>query len=41
MNLGGVPLKIAICDDEAVCRSQVLDIAEDYMEERKDREIVF
>ena len=34
-------MKIAICDDEAICRSQVLDIAEDYKEERKDKDISF
>lgn len=34
-------MKIAICDDEAICRSHMLDVAEDYTEERKDKEIVF
>lgn len=34
-------MKVAICDDESLCRVQVLDIAADYAEERKDKEIVF
>lgn len=34
-------MKIAICDDEAVCRAQLLDIATDYAEERQDAEVVF
>lgn len=34
-------MKIAICDDEKVCRDQVYDIATDYAEERKDTEIEF
>lgn len=34
-------MKIAICDDESVCRAQVLDLAHDYVEERKDKEVSF
>lgn len=34
-------MKIAICDDESLCRARVLDIAADYAEERKDADIVF
>ena len=34
-------MKIAICDDEALCRAKILDIAEDYAEERRDKDIVF
>ena len=34
-------MKIAICDDEAICRSQLFDMVEDYREARKDRELTF
>lgn len=34
-------MKIAICDDEEICRSHILDIAYDYSEERKDTDVVF
>lgn len=34
-------MRVAICDDESLCRAQVLDIATDYAEERQDTEIVF
>lgn len=34
-------MKIAICDDEKSCRARLLDIAADYAEERKDRELYF
>ena len=34
-------MRIAICDDEAICRARVLDIAHDYMEERKDKSVSF
>ena len=34
-------MKIAICDDESLCRAHVLDLANDYMEERKDKEVFF
>ena len=34
-------MRIAVCDDEAVCRAQLLDIATDYAEERQDKAVVF
>jgi DNA-binding LytR/AlgR family response regulator len=34
-------MKIAICDDESLCRAHVLDLANDYMEERKDVDVLF
>lgn len=34
-------MKIAICDDDRSCRARVLDIATDYAEERKDKNISF
>ena len=34
-------MKVAICDDEKICRAQALDIATDYAEQRRDRSIVF
>lgn len=34
-------MRIAICDDDAVCRGQTLDIATDYAEARKDIELYF
>ena len=34
-------MRIAICDDDALCRSQILDIAVDYAEERKDTDVSF
>ena len=34
-------MKIAICDDEAPSRGATFDIASDYAEERKDKEIYF
>lgn len=34
-------MRVAICDDEAVCIARALDIATDYAEERKDKDIVF
>lgn len=34
-------MRVAICDDEKICRAQALDIATDYAEERKDKDIVF
>lgn len=34
-------MKVAICDDEKTCRAQVLDIATDYAEQRKDKHVVF
>ncbi|MEE1154206.1 MAG: LytTR family DNA-binding domain-containing protein [Acutalibacteraceae bacterium] len=34
-------MRIAICDDEAIFRAHLLDIAEDYREERKDKKIFF
>ncbi len=34
-------MKVAICDDEILCRARVLDIAEEYAEQRKDRNITF
>jgi len=34
-------MRVAICDDEKICRAQALDIATDYAEERQDREVVF
>ena len=34
-------MRIAICDDEASCRARVLDVAHDYVEERKDKDVVF
>lgn len=34
-------MRIAVCDDEAVCRAQLLDIATDYAEERQDTAVVF
>ncbi len=33
-------VRIAICDDDKVCRARVLDIAADYAEERRDTEII-
>ena len=40
-NCGVIRVKIAICDDETVCRARLLDIAEDYSEERKDKQIEY
>ena len=34
-------MRIAICDDEAICRAQLLDWIDDYQEERKDRDLKF
>ena len=34
-------MKVAICDDESLCRGKVLDIAADYAEERQDKDIRF
>lgn len=34
-------MRVAICDDDNFCRAQVLDIATDYAEERKDKDVVF
>lgn len=34
-------MKIAICDDDSLCRTKVLDIIADYAEERKDADILF
>lgn len=34
-------MKIAICDDEKMCMAQVLDVASDYAEERKDKKLEF
>ena len=34
-------MKIAICDDNEICRAQILDIATDYAEERKDKDVSF
>ena len=33
-------MRVAICDDDNFCRAQVLDIATDYAEERKDKDVV-
>ena len=34
-------MKVAICDDDSLCRAQVMDIALDYAEARKDKEVTF
>lgn len=34
-------MRIAICDDESVCRARILDLADDYAAQRQDREVVF
>ncbi len=34
-------MRVAICDDDIICRAQVLDIATDYAEERRDKDIIF
>ena len=34
-------MRVAICDDEKICRAQVLDIATDYSEERRDKDVEF
>lgn len=41
LSFGVVSMRIAVCDDEAVCRAQLLDIATDYAEERQDKAVVF
>lgn len=38
---GVITVRIAICDDENLCRKQVLAVATDYAEERQDQDIVF
>lgn len=34
-------MRVAICDDDSLCRAQVLDIVADYNEQRKDTDLVF
>ncbi|MBQ7325279.1 MAG: response regulator transcription factor [Clostridia bacterium] len=34
-------MKIAICDDDRICRARVVDIATDYSEERMDKDVTF
>lgn len=34
-------MKVAICDDESLCRAHVLDIATDYAEDRQDKDVIF
>ena len=34
-------MRIAICDDDAIYRTQILDFTEDYKDERKDKKIDF
>ena len=34
-------MKIAICDDDSLCRAKLLDILADYAEARKDADILF
>lgn len=34
-------MRIAICDDDAKCQAQLLDILDDYREERKDLDLYF
>ncbi len=34
-------MRIAICDDESICRAKILNIATDYAEERSDQDVTF
>ena len=34
-------MKIAVCDDEEVCRAQIIEILNDYIAQNKDKNISF